>query len=42
EDLSQGVRSGLLRQILDTFTDTQSPLQRLVRAALATPSVSSR
>ncbi|KAM9053707.1 uncharacterized protein AAG666_000726 [Megaptera novaeangliae] len=42
EDLSQGVRTGLLRQILDTFTDTQSPLQRLVRAALATPSVSSQ
>ncbi|XP_060165850.1 uncharacterized protein [Globicephala melas] len=42
EDLSQEVRTGLLRQILDTFTDTQSPLQRLVRAALATPSVSSR
>ncbi|KAB0398680.1 hypothetical protein E2I00_016621 [Balaenoptera physalus] len=30
------------KMILDTFTDTQSPLQRLVRAALATPSVSSR
>ncbi|KAM9721974.1 LOW QUALITY PROTEIN: uncharacterized protein ACBT57_018777 [Dama dama] len=36
EDLSQGVRTGLLRQILDTFTDTQSPLLSLVRAALAT------
>lgn len=36
EALSQGVRAGLLRQILGTFTDTQAPLQRLVRAALAT------
>eukprot|EP00071_Canis_lupus_P026511 XP_022260068.1 uncharacterized protein LOC102154778 [Canis lupus familiaris] len=36
EALSRGVRTGLLRQILDTFTDTQSPLRRLVRAALAT------
>nr|XP_031297114.1 uncharacterized protein LOC105093089 isoform X2 [Camelus dromedarius] len=41
EDLSQEVRTGLLRQILDTFTDTQSPLQRLVQAALATSPVSS-
>ncbi|KAI4547077.1 hypothetical protein MG293_003632 [Ovis ammon polii] len=38
EHLSQGVRTGLLRQILDTFTHTQSPLLSLVRAALATPS----
>ncbi|XP_058539293.1 uncharacterized protein LOC131484740 isoform X2 [Neofelis nebulosa] len=41
EALYQGVRSGLLHQILDTFTDTQSPLQRLVQAALATRPVSS-
>lgn len=41
EHLSQGVRTGLLRQILDTFTHTQSPLLSLVRAALATPSGSS-
>ncbi|XP_053056897.1 uncharacterized protein LOC106975994 isoform X2 [Acinonyx jubatus] len=41
EALCQGVRSGLLHQILDTFTDTQSPLQRLVQAALATRPVSS-
>ncbi|XP_047379204.1 uncharacterized protein LOC124963519 [Sciurus carolinensis] len=34
--LSQGVRAALLRQILDTFTDTHSPLQRLVHAAVAT------
>uniref|UniRef100_A0A8D1ZMD2 Vinculin n=1 Tax=Sus scrofa TaxID=9823 RepID=A0A8D1ZMD2_PIG len=40
EDLSQGVRMGLLRRILDTFTDTRSPLQRLVQAALATSPVS--
>lgn len=39
--LAQGVRAGLLRQILDTFTDTQSPLQRLVQAALATRPVGS-
>ncbi|XP_062064859.1 uncharacterized protein LOC133772415 [Lepus europaeus] len=39
EALSQGVRTALLRQILDAFTDTQSPLQRLVQAALATPKV---
>nr|KAF6267045.1 hypothetical protein mMyoMyo1_011844 [Myotis myotis] len=39
EALSQGVRAGLLRQILGTFTDTQGPLQRLVRAALATAPV---
>ncbi|KAF5926122.1 hypothetical protein HPG69_011248 [Diceros bicornis minor] len=37
EALSQGIRTGLPRQILDTFTDTPSPLQRLVQAALATP-----
>ncbi|XP_070429715.1 uncharacterized protein [Equus przewalskii] len=41
EALAQGVRAGLLRQILDTFTDTQSPLQRLVQAALAAPPFSS-
>nr|XP_060510896.1 uncharacterized protein LOC132692451 isoform X2 [Panthera onca] len=41
EALYQGVCSGLLHQILDTFTDTQSPLQRLVQAALATRPVSS-
>lgn len=40
EALSQGVRSGLLHQIVDTFTDTQSSLQRLVQAALATRPVS--
>lgn len=40
EALSQGVRAVLLRQILGTFTDTHSPLQRLVRAALTTTSVS--
>ncbi|KAM4804739.1 LOW QUALITY PROTEIN: uncharacterized protein ACH125_027537 [Urocitellus parryii] len=39
--LSLGVRAALLRQILDTFTDTQSPLQRLVSAALATSAVGS-
>lgn len=39
EALSQGVRAGLLRQILGAFTDTQGPLQRLVRAALATAPV---
>ncbi|XP_051697372.1 uncharacterized protein [Oryctolagus cuniculus] len=39
EALSQGVRTALLRQILDAFTDTQSPLQRLVQTALATPKV---
>ena len=37
EDLSQGVRTELLRQILDAFTDTQRTLLSLVRAALATP-----
>uniref|UniRef100_A0A8I5QZB5 Vinculin n=1 Tax=Papio anubis TaxID=9555 RepID=A0A8I5QZB5_PAPAN len=37
EALFQGFRTGLLRQILDTFTDTQSPLLRLVQAAVATP-----
>ncbi|KAM8786874.1 uncharacterized protein V5649_011242 [Rhynchonycteris naso] len=42
EALSQGVHSGLLRQILGTFTDTQSPLQRLVQVALETTPVSSR
>lgn len=36
DGLFRGVRAGLLRQILDTFTDTQSPLQRLVQAALET------
>ncbi|XP_039728575.1 uncharacterized protein LOC120610318 [Pteropus medius] len=41
EALSQGVRAGLLRQILRTFTDTQSTLRTLVWAALATPPVSS-
>ncbi|KAM5143561.1 uncharacterized protein ACOB7L_028158 [Callospermophilus lateralis] len=39
--LSLGVRAALLRQILDTFTDTQSPLQRLVRAALETSAAGS-
>ncbi|XP_034493236.2 uncharacterized protein [Marmota flaviventris] len=39
--LSQGVRAALLRQILDTFTDTQSPLERLVRVALSTSAVGS-
>lgn len=39
EALSQGVRAGLLHQILSTFTDTQSPLQRLVQVALATAPV---
>nr|KAF6429756.1 hypothetical protein HJG59_009069 [Molossus molossus] len=39
--LSQGVRAGLLRQILGTFTDTQSPLRRLVQVALATAPVRS-
>nr|XP_025850491.1 uncharacterized protein LOC112916856 [Vulpes vulpes] len=42
EALSRGVRTGLLRQILDAFTDTQSPLRRLVRAALATRPVGAR
>ncbi|XP_049712307.1 uncharacterized protein LOC126060206 [Elephas maximus indicus] len=37
EALSQAVQTGLLRQILDTFTDTQGPLQRLLHAALGTP-----
>ncbi|XP_011927065.1 PREDICTED: uncharacterized protein LOC105591187 [Cercocebus atys] len=37
EALFQGFRTGLLHQILDTFTDTQSPLLRLVQAAVATP-----
>ncbi|XP_063473111.1 uncharacterized protein [Symphalangus syndactylus] len=41
EALSQGFRTGLLRQILDTFTDMQSPLLRLVQAAVATPAGSS-
>ncbi|XP_038962491.2 uncharacterized protein Vinac1 [Rattus norvegicus] len=40
--LFRGVRAGLLRQILDTFTDTQSPLERLVQAALATSTIRSR
>ncbi|XP_072879255.1 uncharacterized protein [Chlorocebus sabaeus] len=35
--LFQGFRTGLLRQILDTFTDTQSPLLRLFQVAVATP-----
>uniref|UniRef100_A0A8C8T3V1 Vinculin/alpha-catenin family member 1 n=1 Tax=Peromyscus maniculatus bairdii TaxID=230844 RepID=A0A8C8T3V1_PERMB len=39
--LFQGVRAGLLRQILDTFTDTQSPLERLVQAALTTSTIRS-
>ncbi|KAM5318438.1 uncharacterized protein AAES06_018523 [Glossophaga mutica] len=39
EALSQGVRAGLLHQILSTFTDTQSPLKRLVQVALATAPV---
>ncbi|XP_036039329.1 uncharacterized protein LOC118581386 [Onychomys torridus] len=39
--LYQGVRAGLLRQILDTFTDTQSPLERLVQAALTTSTIRS-
>ncbi|KAL1785635.1 Catenin alpha-1 [Sigmodon hispidus] len=34
--LFREVRDGLLHQILDTFTDTQSPLERLVQAALTT------
>uniref|UniRef100_A0A8C2QJN4 Vinculin/alpha-catenin family member 1 n=1 Tax=Cricetulus griseus TaxID=10029 RepID=A0A8C2QJN4_CRIGR len=37
--LCRGVRAGLLRLILDTFTDTQSPLERLVQAALATSTI---
>uniref|UniRef100_A0A286XZB5 Uncharacterized protein n=1 Tax=Cavia porcellus TaxID=10141 RepID=A0A286XZB5_CAVPO len=37
EALSQGVRAGLLRRILDTFTDTSSPLRSLVHATQATP-----
>ncbi|XP_074253141.1 uncharacterized protein LOC141584096 [Saimiri boliviensis] len=41
EALSQGFCTGLLRQILDTFTDTQSPLLRLVQAAVATSADSS-
>ncbi|XP_042551283.1 uncharacterized protein LOC122121208 [Dipodomys spectabilis] len=41
EALSRGVRAGLLRQILDTFTDTHSPLERLLQAALATSTPSS-
>ncbi|XP_052581290.1 uncharacterized protein LOC128101879 isoform X1 [Peromyscus californicus insignis] len=40
--LFQGVRAGLLRQILDTFTDTYSPLERLVQAALTTSTIRSR
>ncbi|XP_051000556.1 uncharacterized protein LOC127188180 [Acomys russatus] len=40
--LFRGVRAGLLSQILDTFTDTQSPLQRLVQAALETSIIRSR
>ncbi|XP_034350582.2 uncharacterized protein LOC117703216 [Arvicanthis niloticus] len=40
--LFRGVRAGLLRQILDTFTDTQSPLERLVQATLATSTIRSR
>lgn len=41
EDLAQGIRLALLRQILDTFTDTQSPLQRLCQAASTPPAGSS-
>ncbi|XP_029422909.1 uncharacterized protein LOC115071584 [Nannospalax galili] len=37
--LHQGVCDGLLRQILDTFTDTHCPLEILVQAALATSMV---
>lgn len=37
--LFRAVRAGLLRQILDTFTDTQSPLETLVQAALATSTI---
>lgn len=37
EALFQGYRTGLLRQILDTFTDTQSPLLRLFQVAVETP-----
>lgn len=40
--LFRGVRAGLLRQILDTFTDTQGPLERLVQAALMTSNIRSR
>ncbi|XP_060044416.1 LOW QUALITY PROTEIN: uncharacterized protein LOC132537586 [Erinaceus europaeus] len=40
EALSQGARTELLRQILDTFTDMQSPLQRLVQAAMGNSSMS--
>lgn len=40
--LFRGVRAGLLSQILDTFTDTQSPLERLVQAALATSTIRSQ
>ncbi|GAB1286880.1 Vinculin/alpha-catenin family member 1 [Apodemus speciosus] len=40
--LFRAVRAGLLRQILDTFTDTQSPLERLVQAFLATSTIRSR
>lgn len=42
EALFRAVRAGLLRQIVDTFTDTQSPLERLVQAALATSTIRSR
>ncbi|CAH6787898.1 Vinac1 [Phodopus roborovskii] len=42
DTLCREVRAGLLRQILDTFTDTQSPLERLVQAALATSTIRSR
>nr|XP_035127858.2 uncharacterized protein LOC118147244 isoform X2 [Callithrix jacchus] len=41
EALSQGFCTGLLHQILDTFTDTKSPLLRLVQAAVATSADSS-
>ncbi|KAM5227796.1 uncharacterized protein ACOB6Z_016704 [Ctenodactylus gundi] len=40
EALSQGVRAGLLRQILDAFTDPCSPLGGLLHAALGTPAAS--
>ncbi|XP_052037647.1 uncharacterized protein LOC127684915 [Apodemus sylvaticus] len=40
--LFRAVRAGLLRQILDTFTDTQSPLEKLVQASLATSTIRSR
>ncbi|XP_057637901.1 uncharacterized protein LOC130882037 [Chionomys nivalis] len=39
DELFRRVRAGLLHQILDTFTDTQSPLERLVQASLATSTI---